>query len=115
MTIAELREKSKILAGRAPKDALILSILVFACTLSFGFGYLAGLDAARPGDVRLDITAAEAQMTEGAVVASKSGTKYYLPSCTGVDRISGDNKVWFRSATDAAAAGYSPAANCDGL
>ncbi len=52
---------------------------------------------------------------EGKYVASKSGTKYYLPSCSGVKRIKEENKVWFASVEDAQAAGLSPAANCPGL
>ncbi len=48
-------------------------------------------------------------------VASKSGSKYYLPACSGVSRIKEENKVWFDSATEAEAAGYGPAANCPGL
>lgn len=51
----------------------------------------------------------------GAFVASKSGTKYYLPSCSGATRIKDENKVWFATAAEATAAGYSPAANCPGL
>jgi len=52
---------------------------------------------------------------EGAYVASKNGTKYYLPSCSGAKRIKDENKVWFATAAAAAAAGYEPAANCGGL
>ncbi len=52
---------------------------------------------------------------EGKYVASKSGTKYYLPTCSGVKRIKEENKVWFASVEDAQAAGLSPAANCPGL
>ena len=51
----------------------------------------------------------------GQVVASKNGTKYYLPDCAGADRIAPANKVWFASAAAAAAAGYTPAVNCKGL
>ncbi len=45
MTIAEAREKCKNLATKAPRDILILIILVLVALLSFGLGYLAGLDA----------------------------------------------------------------------
>ncbi len=51
----------------------------------------------------------------GVYVASKSGTKYYLPSCAGVARIKEENKVWFTTAGEAQAAGYTAAANCPGL
>lgn len=52
---------------------------------------------------------------QGVFVASKSGTKYYLPTCSGVARIKEENKVWFDTKAEAEAAGYGPAANCPGL
>jgi hypothetical protein len=51
----------------------------------------------------------------GQYVASKTGTKYYLPWCGSVKRIKDENKVWFASKTEAEAAGYEPAKNCKGL
>ena len=51
----------------------------------------------------------------GEVVASKNGTKYYLPWCGTVKNIKEENKVWFASREAAEAAGYAPAANCKGL
>ena len=53
----------------------------------------------------------------GAYVASKTGTKYYLPWCGTASRIKEENKVWFetKAEAEAEAAGYQPAANCKGL
>ncbi|HET8574568.1 MAG TPA: hypothetical protein VFM02_00135 [Candidatus Paceibacterota bacterium] len=48
-------------------------------------------------------------------VASKNGTRFYLPSCSGASRINEENKVWFATEADAEASGYTPAKNCDGL
>jgi len=48
-------------------------------------------------------------------VASKSGTRYYYPWCSGVSRIKEENKVWFATQEEAEGAGYSAAANCKGL
>lgn len=48
-------------------------------------------------------------------VASKSGTKYHLPWCSGAQRIIESNKVWFATKVEAEAAGYSPASNCKGI
>ena len=53
--------------------------------------------------------------TKGKYVASKSGSKYYLPDCSGVKRIKEENKVWFGSVEEAKAEGYEPAKNCKGL
>ncbi len=123
MNIAEARGKCKIFLGRVPRDVLIISILILASSASFGLGYLAGLDAGGQGinSTSLPQGGVETQgvslatTTTGQVVASKNGTKYYLPSCSGVDKISDANKVWFTSTSVAAAAGYTPAANCKGL
>jgi len=51
----------------------------------------------------------------GGYVASKKGKKYHLPWCSGAQRISEENKIWFSSKEEAERAGYTPAANCDGL
>ena len=50
--------------------------------------------------------------TAGSVVASKSGTKYHLPTCPGAKQIKPDNLIAFASIAEAEAAGYTPAANC---
>jgi hypothetical protein len=52
---------------------------------------------------------------QGSYVASKSGTRYYLPACSGASRIKEENKVWFATVGEAQAAGYTAAANCPGL
>lgn len=53
--------------------------------------------------------------TGGQYVASKTGTKYYLPWCGSVKRIKEENKVWFATKAEAEAAGYGPAKNCKGI
>lgn len=58
---------------------------------------------------------AKAPAGKGQYVASKSGTKYYLPTCAGANRIKEENKVWFATAGEARAKGLEPAANCPGL
>lgn len=55
------------------------------------------------------------QSTTGQFVASKSGTKYHALTCPGAKQIKPENKVFFASAAEAEAAGYSKAANCPGL
>lgn len=109
MTIAEVREKCKSF-----RDAIIIGILLLASSLSFGLGYLAGLDAGR-GRVSPETPPALSVATtsaSGQVVASRNGTKYYLPQCAGAARITDANKVWFASVSAAEAAGYTLAANC---
>lgn len=61
------------------------------------------------------VGAAEPNVSARNFVASKNGTKYYLPGCSGASRIKEENKVWFESTTEAENAGFTPAANCSGL
>jgi hypothetical protein len=51
----------------------------------------------------------------GKYVASKTGSKFHLPTCAGARGISEANKVWFESREEAERAGYAPAANCKGI
>lgn len=55
------------------------------------------------------------QNSVGQVVASKNGTKYHFPWCSGAKTISPANKITFNSIEEARTAGYTPAANCPGL
>ena len=48
-------------------------------------------------------------------VGSKNGTKYYPSSCPGASRIKAANQVWFGTAAEALAAGYSLASGCSGV
>jgi hypothetical protein len=115
MTIAEAREKCKNLVAQVPRDVLIIAVLILASSLSFGLGYLAGSDVGQVRDVSFEASPLTATTSAEQVVASKGGTKYYLPGCAGVDRISVANKVWFVSPAAALAAGYTLAANCKGI
>lgn len=121
MTIADLREKCKGYLARVPRDAIILGVLVLASSASFALGYLAGQGGGQGSRLLLEdltvapLPAAAAAAAGTGVVASKNGTKYYLPTCAGAERISDANKVWFATPAAATEAGYTPAANCKGL
>lgn len=129
MTVAETQERCKALLRRVPPDVLVMAVLLAASSASFGLGYLAGESGAGASRVTIEI-APELEAREdregrragegegesgGAYVASKNGTKYYLPTCAGAERINEENRVWFASVAEAQAAGYGPAANCKGL
>lgn len=51
-------------------------------------------------------------LQKGEVLASKNGTKYYFPGCSGVSRIKPENIVYFGSEKDALAKGLVLAKNC---
>lgn len=121
MTIAEARGKCKSVLERVPRDVLIIAVLVLTALASFGLGYLAGLDAEKgsgavlipqslPSDTEASVSSGSKQ-----IVASKTGTKYYLSSCAGASRITPANKIFFASVAAAQAAGYTPASTCKGL
>ena len=141
MTIADMMEHSKARIMAIPAHVGTLSILVLSTTGAFGLGMLAERDISHtqggagqvlvldaPGfNVEMNGQAASTSplpkapeaLVTGPIgvgyVASKSGSKYYLPSCSGVGRIREENKVWFVTVEDAVSAGYTPASNCPGL
>ena len=55
------------------------------------------------------------ESTDFTLVASRSGTKYHLLTCPGAKQIKEENKLFFTTVAQAKAAGYGPAANCEGL
>ena len=52
--------------------------------------------------------------TSGAYVASKSGRKYHLPSCSSAKQIKTENQVFFQTPQQAEEQGYAPCARCLG-
>jgi hypothetical protein len=66
------------------------------------------------GDVGAEgVGAATSQ--DGRYVASKNGSAYHLPWCSGAARIKEENKIWFATKEEAEAAGYRAASNCKGI
>jgi hypothetical protein len=115
VTIADLRAKGKAWKAKIPRDYAIVAVLLLASLASFGLGYLAGTEAGQGSLLPVSEAPGAGAETSGQFVASRSGTKYYLPWCAGADRISDANKIWFASESEARAAGYEPASGCDGL
>ena len=113
------------------KNTFLTALMIIVALISFGMGRLSGLETARK-NVEIDFPKgqeasaflgtfatttpkAPSVKTSGVYVASKNGTKYYLPSCASSKRISVTNRIWFDTKAEAETAGYSPAANCKGL
>lgn len=134
MSIEEIREKIK---GRIDfdevleKNTFLTALVVLVAIISFGLGRWSGLEtvnknieiefpkgqeaSAYLGVYATTTPKAAAFKTSGTYVASKNGTKYYLPSCSSSKRISEKNRIWFDTRAEAENAGYSPAANCKGI
>lgn len=127
--IPELASKYKARAKRIGEAwAIPLCLVLFGLT-AFGLGRLSVMEGAEgrlliklPDGAVQTAAAYEASRpatgvapkaaAAGGYVASKNGSKYYPIGCAGVSRIKEENKVYFESAIDAQAAGYTPAANC---
>ena len=109
------------------KRLFIPILLLLVVLLAFGLGRLSKLTSQTP-DLIVDINteqlsnvlgasseAVGAGEGEGKYVASRNGTKYHYPWCSGAKRISEANKIWFNTVEEAVSAGYSRAGNCPGL
>jgi len=123
------------LRSRKGHDTALVVAVVLLGACSFGLGRLsANQKALDPIVLRVPMAqmatvqaiqesrseAVEAPSTalpteQGQFVASKNGSVYHLPWCSGAQRIKEENKVWFATKGAAETAGYRPAANCKGL
>lgn len=96
----------------------IFLIVVLVGLISFGLGRLSSLQEALPPisiQKSVQMAAVAPVAPGGLVVAARGGSSYYFPWCGGADKISAQNRVWFKSEEAARAAGYVPAKNCRGL
>jgi hypothetical protein len=130
MILTDLRHKIKSFIGLLDrKDVYMALLIIFTAITSYTVGLLSGKNST---DTPVTIRNAGAVMSatippsqektttiphtsQGLYVGSKSGTKYHLPTCSGAQRISEANKVWFASKAEAEKAGYTPALNCPGI
>jgi len=118
----------EMLASRKATDVGVVLAVVLLGLMSFGLGRLSVLED-RKVPVMLcsaveqamtpvpNVAEAAPQQTaqQSGYVASKNGTAYHFPWCSGAQRIKEENKVWFASKAEAEAAGYRPASTCKGL
>ncbi|MEI8337840.1 MAG: hypothetical protein WCF92_01685 [bacterium] len=123
--IKEMKQKIKLWAEslRDKREQILLSlVIVFVALSSFALGRysLENHIEAQSSSTSSQIGNYQAKSppentassANGSFVASKSGTKYYLLSCSGVSKISDRNKVYFKTESEAQSAGYSRASNC---
>jgi len=124
--LLRLKESLKI-----KEDLFVALLIVLVGLASFGLGKLSVIEAEKtpisiandgqtagnmPGSANTSGTSTGQAVTgQGIVFGSKTGTKYYYPSCSGAGRIKPENRVWFPTIAAAKAAGLTPAANCPGL
>lgn len=117
-------EKGKALV--ADREFFTAILLILVATASFGLGRQSVTDSiaqaasvvkATPTqtDTITTSTVNKAVTDDTYYVASKNGSAYHLPFCSGAKRIKDENKITFNTKEEAEAAGYRPAANCPGL
>lgn len=123
-SIREIAQKIKSFLVFPPADMLIVTIIILVGFAGFGLGRLSVQDNRKEPVTVIGGTSQSAstqgafnEQTEdsGIVVASKNGTKYHFPWCSGAQRIAEKNLISFNSIEEARDAGYTPAANCKGL
>lgn len=121
LIIANLYKKVKEWCGDNRNDLFIASIIFFTGLSGFGLGRLSvdlrprpPLSVVQPVDEQdLNITSPDiAAANDKKVLASRNGTTYYYPWCSGVKRIKDENKIWFSTKEDAEKAGLKLAGNC---
>ena len=126
MSITNWPEKIKVKG-----EWVVIGAIVLGLVLVVGLGQLWGVYSSRPpvkittpeisqsnqatNTTQSQQTVKPAGKSTGKYVGSKNGRKYHLATCASAARIKDENKVWFDSKEQAAAAGYAPAANCPGI
>jgi len=134
MILTDLKQKIKFLLGLLDRRDVYMAILiVLTAIVAYILGILSGqstegvpvtvsnsasavlANQVVPSGSKTPVSTATVSADKGVYVASKSGTKYHLPTCPGAQRIIETNKIWFTSKAEAEKAGYTPAANCPGI
>lgn len=106
------------------KKYYIVLVVILVAILSFGLGRLSKQGNKEPIRVEYaegtkELVATPLKALErgetpqnGAVSASKSGTKYHFIHCPGWKQIKEENRITFQNAKEAELAGYTLAGNC---
>ena len=122
--VLNVYKKVKAWCGDNRNDLFIASLIFFTGLSGFGLGRLSvdlkpnlPLSVTQPidGQSRGVIPSNGVEGNNKKVVASRHGTTYYFPWCSGAKRIKEENKVWFTTKEIAQKAGLKPAGGCHGL
>jgi len=118
VSIQEWSQKIKIVGEGVIGEWGLLTIVLLVGLVSFGLGRFSALEEVRPPvAIQEAPTLAQPQgvYPGGLYVASRSGSVYYYPWCSGAANIAPGKQLWFATAAAARAAGYSPSKSCKGL
>ena len=117
-SIQEWRQKIKNWTENAVGEWGLVAIVILLGLGSFGLGRLSALEDVRPPVAIQEapgLAKPQGMYTGGLYVASRTGSVYYCPWCTGAGKILPQNQVWYTTEAAARAAGYTPAKACKGL
>ncbi len=120
LSAESIREKA-LQCKSAGEDAIhrfyLPLVVIFVGIAAFALGALSTQNAQGSAitQVATPLVATKPLSIGGLYVASKSGSKYHYPWCSGARSIAEHNTIWFKSTEEARAAGYTPAKNCKGL
>ncbi len=118
-----------------PDDLFLGVIIVLVAIGAFGLGRISKIEGAKqpiriinepaqeleapviqaPKSGDLGSGAQSSIPSAESLVASKSGTKYYYSWCSGAQKISAANRIYFSTKEEALARGYTPSTTCKGL
>ena len=107
--------KIKLLLEAGVGEWGIAALVVLIALSCFGLGRLSALLEKPAISIHQTASAAQALAPGGMYEASKSGTNYYFPWCSGAQGIQPTEQIWFKTEAAAQKAGYAPAKNCKGL
>lgn len=117
-TIQDILDRCKPILESLIDDWGLIMIILLVALGSFGLGRISTFEAAKP-PVSISEAPSEAKprglYLGGQLVASRTGHSYFYPWCGSVKNITTQNRVWFKSESEARDWGYEPAKNCKGL
>ncbi|MDD4988938.1 MAG: hypothetical protein PHV42_00735 [Candidatus Pacebacteria bacterium] len=121
MSIRDIALKIKTLDSSAKERIFVVILIVLVGSASFGLGRLS-VSEGNKTPIRIENFASTTPVVADAgqgstlsasmVLASKTGTSYYYPSCAGAKRITDKNKITFPSAKEAEAFGLHIGPGC---
>ena len=118
MNIPEIRQQIKNTLADGVGEWGLIAIVLLVGLASFGLGRLSALEEAKPVisvHQAAAVSGSRGISAGGLIVASRKGSAYHYPWCSGAQTIVAGNRVWFESEAAAKSAGYAPAKNCKGL
>lgn len=98
------------------KEFIIIIILILVSLASFGLGRMSALDKkGSESEVEFvipELSSIDMSFSNFPYLASINGTKYYGRGCKSASRIKTENRIYFKTSTDAVKSGYGASSTC---